>query len=127
MTDSIDITGAEEQKLKDSVKIADDVIKYIAVLAAADIDGVAGMAGSTPKDLIAKIGGKSLEKGVKMSMDGETVCLTLSLILKYGYSIPEVSKKVQDKVRAMIENMTGFTVSEINVNIAGIDTTVEEI
>ncbi len=127
MTDSIDITGTEEQKFQDSIKIADDVIKCIAVLAAADIEGVAGMAGSGPNDIIAKLGGKSLEKGVKMSMDGETVRLTLSVIVKYGYSIPEVSRKVQDKVRASIENMTGFTVSEINVNIAGIDTSVEEI
>ena len=125
MTDNIDITVANESA--DSIKIADDVIKCIAALAAADIDGVAGMAGSSTNELLAKLGGKTLEKGVKMAMDEDGVKLTLSLTIKYGYGIPEVCKRVQDKVRSTIENMTGFTVNAVDVNIAGIDTSSEEI
>ena len=40
--------------------------------------------------------------------------------LNYGYSIPEVSGQVQERVSQQIENMTGLSVSEVNVRIAGV-------
>lgn len=125
MADNIDITVTDNNEHEDSIKIADDVIKCIAALAATDIDGVSGMAGNATNELIAKLGGKTLEKGVKMNVNGDDVKLVLSVIISYGHNIPDVSRKIQDKVRATIENMTGLTVSEIDVNIAGIDTSAE--
>ncbi len=56
--------------------------------------------------------------------DGE-VRMVLSVIVKYGCNIPEVSRRVQDRVRTTIENMTGYSVSEINVHVAGIDLSAE--
>ena len=38
-----------------------------------------------------------------------------------GYSIPEVSTKVQEKVKSAIETMTGLSVATINVRIASVD------
>lgn len=125
MADNIDITVTDNNEHEDSIKIADDVIKCIAALAATDIDGVSGMAGNATNELIAKLGGKTLEKGVKMNVSGDDVKLALSVVISYGHNIPDVSRKIQDKVRNTIENMTGLTVSEIDVNIAGIDTSAE--
>ena len=45
----------------------------------------------------------------------------VAINIAYGYSIPEVSAKVQDKVKAAIENMTGLTVAVVNVRIASVD------
>ena len=44
----------------------------------------------------------------------------VSVILKYGYSIPEVSEKIQERISSAIETMTGLTVAEVNVKIAGV-------
>jgi len=49
------------------------------------------------------------------------VCVNLNLNLEYGYSIPETCKKVQEKVKTAIENMTGLEVSDVNVAIAGVN------
>ena len=61
-------------------------------------------------------------KGVKVSIDGEKVDVVLNLILKYGVSIPKTSREVQEKVKGAIETMTGLTVGEVNIRIAGIQT-----
>ncbi len=112
--------------LRGSVKIADDVILCIAALAATDVEGVASMAGNITNDLVSMFGVKNLRRGVKINMEEEEVQIDLSIIVEYGYSIPEVSARVQEKVRNTIENMTGFNVSEVNVSIAGIDTRTVE-
>ena len=45
----------------------------------------------------------------------------MALNLKYNYSIVEVSARVQEKVKNAIENMTGLTVADVNIRIAGVD------
>ena len=124
MADNIDISRETEREHCDSIRIADDVIKCIAAFAASEIEGVAGMAGNATNDIIARLGGKTLEKGVRVTIDENEVKLMLSINVRYGCSIPEVSRKVQDKVRSTIENMTGFSVSEIDINIAGIENVI---
>lgn len=103
------------------IQIADDVVAIIAGLAATEVDGVASMAGNVTNELISKLGIKSLLKGVKISVEEGVVYVDLTLNLDYGYSIPETSKKVQDKVKTAIENMTGLEVAEINVRIAAVN------
>ena len=70
---------------------------------------------------VGKLGMKNLSRGVKVEVTEEHVIVDLSLNLKYGYSIPDVSEKVQDKVKNAIENMTGLTVLEVNIKIAGVN------
>lgn len=107
------------------VQIADEVVAIIAGLAATEVEGVDSMAGNITNELVGKLGMKNLSKGVKITMTEEHVSVDLSLNMKYGYSIPAVSEKVQDKVKTAIENMTGLVVLEVNIKIAGV--TMEEV
>ena len=102
------------------VKIASDVVAAIAALAATEIDGVYSMAGNISNELIGKLGMKNLSKGVKILMEGGIVRVDMMVVVNYGYSIPEVSGQVQERVSQQIENMTGLSVSEVNVRIAGV-------
>ncbi len=103
------------------VKIADEVVAIIAGLAAMEVDGVASMAGNATKELISKLGMRSLSKGVKVDVLDGIVTVSLALNLKYGCSILDISGKVQEKVKTAIENMTGLTVADVNIRIAGVD------
>ena len=98
------------------VQIADEVVAIIAGLAATEVEGVDSMAGNITNELVGKLGMKNLSKGVKV----EHVSVSLSLNLKYGYSIPKVCEVVQDKVKSAIENMTGLIVLDVNIKIAGV-------
>lgn len=102
------------------VQIADEVIAVIAGLAATEVEGVSKMSGNITNEIVSKLGMKNLSKGVKVTIDGEQVSVVLNLVLHYGLSIPKTSQEVQEKVKAAIENMTGLTVSEVNIRIAGI-------
>ena len=82
------------------VQIADEVVAIIAGLAATEVEGVASMAGNVTNELVAKLGMKKLSKGVKVLVTDQNVDVDLALNIGYGYSIMEVSEKVQDKVKA---------------------------
>jgi len=103
------------------VQIADEVVATIAGLAATEVEGVAAMSSNITNELVSKLGMKNLSKGVKIEVSSDSVSVDLSLTLKYGYSIPNTSRQVQEKVKSAIENMTGLTVSEVNVRISGVN------
>ena len=103
------------------VQIADEVVAIIAGLAATEVEGVDSMAGNITNELVGKLGMKNLSKGVKVTVTEEHVSVDLSLNMKYGYSLPAVSEKVQERVRTAIETMTGLTVLEVNIKIAGVN------
>ena len=110
-------------KIKDGhlgeVKIADEVVAIIAGLAATEV--VSSMAGNITNELVSKLGMKNLSKGVRVEVLSGIVNVDVALNIAYGYSIPEVSAKVQERVKSAIENMTGLEVSIVNVRIASVD------
>lgn len=101
--------------------IMDEVIAIITGLAAMEVEGVASMAGNATRELISKLGIKSLSKGVSVEVGENVVTVSAALNLKYGYNIKAVSAKVQEKVKVAIENMTGLTVADVNIRVAGIE------
>ncbi|MBQ9118565.1 MAG: Asp23/Gls24 family envelope stress response protein [Lachnospiraceae bacterium] len=103
------------------VKIADDVVATIAGLAATEVEGVASMQGNLTNEIVGKLGVRNLSKGVKIELSEGVVKVELSIMMKYGYSIPETCKAVQDKVKSAIENMTGLQVEYVNIRIVGVN------
>ena len=111
---------------KGEVKIADEVVAIIAALAATEVEGVASMAGNITNELISRLGMKNLSKGVKVDVLEGVVTVSLTLNLKYNYSVVEVSGKVQEKVKNAIENMTGLEVADVNIKVAGVEMVNQE-
>ena len=103
-----------------TVKIADDVVASIAGIAATEVEGVVSMAGNIGNELKSKMGVKNLAKGVKVEVRDDCAIVELAINMKYGYNIPETCKQVQEKVIQAINSMTGLTVKQVNVRIAGV-------
>ncbi len=102
------------------VRIADDVVASIAALAAREVDGVASMAGNATDELLSRVGVKGTGKGAKVEVIERIVSVEMAVNLKYGYNIPAVSGRIQEKVKSAVETMTGLTVSDVNIRIAGV-------
>lgn len=103
------------------VRIADSVVANIAILAAKETEGVYDTVGNAANEIMTKVGVKSASKGVRIEIVDGVVAVDLALIMQYGYNIPTTCKKVNEKVKNSIENMTGLTVSDVNIRISGIN------
>lgn len=110
-----------EDEKKGTVHIADDVVAVIAGLAATEVKGVAAMAGNITNELMSKVGRKNLAKGVKVTVNGKRVKVALAIMMEFGYNIPGTCSKVQERVKSTIENMTGLTVTDVDIRIASVD------
>ena len=118
--DNFEVETNENGRLGE-VKIADEVVAVIAGIAATEVEGVDSMAGNPTKEIVGKLSGSKTAKsmrGVKVEVNDDKVCVDLAIHVSYNYNIPEVSEKVQERVKNAIENMTGLTVLEVNIKIA---------
>ena len=108
------------------VQIADEVVAIIAGLAATEVEGVASMAGYITTELVSKLGKKSLAKGIRVKVEDGIVNVNVALNIAYGYSVPKTCKKVQEKVKAAIENMTGIEEEKDDIQVANVSISKEK-
>lgn len=112
-----------DKKVKNTVgslKISEEVISKIAETAAVEVDGVAGMSPVqlSLKSVINKYTGSA--KSINITLTDDVAVIDVYVLLKYGAKIQSVAEKIQQNVKASIQNMTGITVAKVNVNVAGI-------
>ena len=110
----------QDEKNMGVVQIADDVVAMIASLAATEVEGVSAMVGNTTNELMSRVGMKNLTKGVRVDVKDGRVVVDLAVTMEYGYNIPATCQKVQGKVKAANENMTGLYCTDVNIRIAGV-------
>ena len=101
-----------------AIQISEDVVASIAVNAAAEVEGVGGFMNANMADL--RNVKKMTTKGVRVDMDESNLTVSLFIVVRYGSNIGEVAKKVQQSVMTVLEGMTGFKVSAVNVHVGGI-------
>ena len=104
-----------------NIHISEDVLAVIAAAAALEVVGVHGLAANLGSDLAELLGGKkNLAKGIRIQVADQAVSVDISIVVKYGYLIPDVAKAVQDAVCSSMESMSSLTVTAVNVNVSGI-------
>lgn len=102
------------------VKIHHEAISTIASHIVSSVPGVIRMSGSIVENIAEKLGKKNPDKGIRTDILGEEVKIDVSIIVRFGAKIPEVSWLIQKNVRKAIEEMTGLHVKSVNVNIEGV-------
>ncbi|KJS00703.1 MAG: alkaline-shock protein [Peptococcaceae bacterium BRH_c4a] len=115
-----DILIRDEQTGLGSIRIADEVVRIIAGLAATEVQGVVGMSSGVVGGIAEMLGRKNMSKGVKVEVGEKEAAVDMFVVVEYGTRIPDVAAKIQENVKKAIENMTGLTVVEVNVNVQGV-------
>lgn len=98
-----------------SIQISDEVLRRVASLAVRDVEGVAGLAANKMnlRDLLVR--------PVEIENLGGAIAVDVRIILKNGYRAVQVAKQVQLAVKHGIQDMTGVTTVNVNVEVSGVD------
>lgn len=113
----------------DGLGIATGVVDTIVALAAAEVEGVAGIGdgavhsanGGSLFDLKGKFGARqNISTGVDVipGEDGIAVCIRMQVY--YGYRLIEVSEKVREAVADAVLSQVGTSAKSVDVFIDGI-------
>lgn len=55
--------------------------------------------------------------GISLYIEKDGVYADVSVVVKYGYNVPELAYRIQQSVKQSVENMTHFKVAEVDVHI----------
>jgi len=100
------------------IYISEEVLAMIAGAAVLEIEGVTGLAGSNLGEQL--LGKKNMARGVTVLREGESLTLNVSILIQYGFPIPEVAGKVQEAVATSLEATSGLKVTAVNVRVGGV-------
>ena len=108
-----------------NVCFAPDVLATIAGLAITEVEGIANtvhFSGLLAEKLTRRTTNniKNITRGVKVEVKDGKVCVNITVVVEYGYSVPEVSKNIQENVKKTIETMTGMEVESVDVHVSGL-------
>ena len=103
-----------------NIHISEEVLAVIAAAAALEVEGVGGLAANLGTDLAELLGKKTLSRGIRLEVAEENVTVDVKILVKYGHTIPEVGRAVQEAVMSSIEATSGLTVEAVNVNVGGV-------
>lgn len=104
-----------------TIHISEDVLAVTAAAAALEAENVSSLAGNLGGDIVELLAGKkNLSRGVRVSVTEGSVSVDISVLVKYGASVQETAKRVQDAVAVAIENASGLNVEGVNVHVAGV-------
>lgn len=109
-----------ETKGDGEVRISEDVIATISIVAAESVEGVVEMQSNLKSSVTQMLGVKNLNRGVKVSIGEEEAVIDVFITVLYGINIVDVCKLVQGKIKEAVENMTDLEVVEVNVHVSGI-------
>lgn len=99
-----------------NLSISEEVIATIAEKVVLDVTGVYSLSGG-----LNVLGKKIGTQGIKVDISKRDLSLDIYIIVNYGVKIPDIAWEIQDKVKKELENMTGMTVTTVNVHIQGIN------
>lgn len=108
-----------------SLQISSDVIEKIACHATMEVEGVARVE-APPSGAMTILGKIASSKPIQVIMKNDVADIEVSLVVKYGTRIPEISEKVQQNVKDSVQCMTSISVAKVDVVVAGVDTENEE-
>lgn len=96
------------------------VVTQIAGIATQEVEGVqmGGSGSRAVSGLLEGITGSSgSAPGVAVEVGEEEAAIDLSMSTEYGKSIPQLSEAVRRNVINRVENLTGLSVTEVNITV----------
>ena len=95
------LTSNDKQKGK--IVYNAGIVQNIVELAVAEVEGT--------------LPNPSKKKGISLYLEKEGIYVDVSVVVRYGYNVPELAYRIQQSVKQSVENMTHYKVAEVDVHI----------
>ena len=105
---------------EEDFKLHAGILELIAGIALLKLEG-GGSAGQRSEHADDRHRKKGLAKGIKATAEGGRVSLLVDLSVDYGQDALKVAGRAQELARDALEDMTGYRVTEVDVNIVGVN------
>lgn len=79
------------------------IVQNIVALAVAEVEGTVPVQGK--------------KNGISLYIEKDGVYADVSVVVKYGYNVPELAYRIQQSVKQSVENMTHYKVAQVDVHI----------
>lgn len=79
------------------------IVRGIVALAIDDVEGAQPLSGK--------------KRGISLYIEKDGIYADVSVIVKYGYNIPELAYRIQQSIRQNVENMTKYKVAKVDVHV----------
>ena len=100
-------------------RVANEVVAWIAVLTALQVEGVHAMYQAAGQSLERILRRSAAHRGAKVELRDEgTLDIDLWVVVLSGHSVPKVGAEVQQRVADAVERMLGLDVGTINVHVS---------
>lgn len=104
-----------------SLNISENVICTIANETLRELDGIYSLAPLPAKtDILSAAGIKPQGRPVRITFVSESASIDVGVVVNLNFKIREAAEQVQSAVKDAVQDMTGITVSKVNVYITGI-------
>ena len=79
------------------------IVHNIVALAVAEVEGAMPAQGK--------------RNGISLYLEKDGIYADVSVVVKYGYNVPELAYRIQQSVKQSVENMTRYKVAKVDVHI----------
>ena len=132
------IAVEEEGEVRGTVRLSLPVLSEMVELTVQDTPGVAGVLGKSKvaaffphtgtDDANESARVKEREHGgIKVRVRGNSLDADVIVLAASDVNIPELGRSIQSNISTAAERMLGMTVGAINVHVAGIESTANEL
>jgi uncharacterized alkaline shock family protein YloU len=118
----LSIEGAGQDAARDKIRISDEVLAQIITIAAGRIPGISIPSAGVGDGIAGLLGMKGPTRGIKIDTDDNNISVDISIAVEYGHKISEVAKRLQDEIRGDLTEMTGISVTQVNVHVISLST-----
>jgi uncharacterized alkaline shock family protein YloU len=114
--------GSPLQSERGRTSISDSVVSQIAGVAAQEVEKVQMAGGTTAAvgGFLQSVTGSSsgnYARGVSVEVGDEEAAIDLTMVVEYGYSVPQLTEAARRNVINRVESLTGLRVTEVNTTV----------
>lgn len=112
----------EEKTHLGAIKIHNNVIASIAVIATQEVEGILKICDNIKSKAFNLLGRKEKFEAIEIRTEKDgSISIIVPVIVKFGFNIPETALALQERIKTAVEEATDISPKDIIIQIKGVE------